>query len=182
MAKIFGGAEAEHVDFPHQVYLSKLNRNNRREQFCGASIIHPYLLICAAHCFDIKPRNVTVTAGGYVTGSPQEKEQVRDVAHFFGHPMYDATTWDNDIAVLVLSQPLDFDEPNVKPIKLREPNWKLPGAECFDVQLFQLLYRSENNFMKIDCHSSCQCERLWSYRPETPISDTASGRSPTCGQ
>ena len=128
--KVSRGDGAAAGQFPHQVSLTKLDRNNNTIHFCGASIIHPFLLICAAHCFTTNDtRNITAIAGEHSIGSSNDNEQVRDVIHVYKHETFNSATWDNDIAVLVLNQSLNFAPFNVKPIKLRDPSWKLPGLE-----------------------------------------------------
>ena len=57
-------------------------------------------------------------------------EQVRNVTRVFVHKAYSNTTYDNDIAVMVLNQSLDFND-HVKPIQLRDPSWELPGRGIF---------------------------------------------------
>ena len=136
--KIFGGTTANLGDFPHQVSVQKKSKlrdgSIRHDHFCGASIIHPYLLLSAAHCFFERytAEQVRVQAGVQeilTARSPPDAGQVRNVTKIFIHPAYNGATWNNDIAILVLNESLQFND-YVKPIKLRDPTWKLPGYFC----------------------------------------------------
>ena len=138
--KIAGGWDAQEAELPHQVSMYS---KGRRSHFCGASIIHPFLVLCAAHCFEKdKPPSIQVKAGkrriSWMPGG--NTEQVRDVTTVFVHRKYNKTTWDNDIAIVVLNQSLELNE-HVQPIRLRNPSWELPGANFnFKYQLFSRFY------------------------------------------
>ena len=125
VSKIFAGGFSKPGELPHLVALRTKASNTH---FCGASIIHPYLLLCAAHCFtNQRAPFIQIVAGEHDRmKSDGNREQVRDVTLVDTHEKYDNVTWVNDIAILVLNESLEFND-YVKPIKLREPDWNLPG-------------------------------------------------------
>ena len=79
-------------------------------------------VITAAHCTNntkiyIHPDNITVLIGDTTLGVTNVTTQFfRNVSKIIQHPGYNKTNLDNDIAVLVLSSPVDlFAHPNIKP-------------------------------------------------------------------
>ena len=81
--------------------------------FCGASIIHPLLLLTAAHCItvlNLVPEQIQVIAGEHNLAVSEEGEQVRNVSQIILHSGWNTTTLENDIAILVLNEPLQFDK------------------------------------------------------------------------
>ena len=127
VGKVAGGATASNGEYPHQVSLRLTNENNRH--FCGASIIHARLLLSAAHCFaTFKPPHIEAIAGEHYLRTLDGKEQIRNVTHLVLHEKYNAATWENDIAILVLNKSLRFNT-NIRPIRLRDPKSKLPRTK-----------------------------------------------------
>ena len=78
-------------------------------------------VITAAHCTDgVHPDNITVLIGETTLGVANDTTQfIKNVSEIRMHPEYNFTsdgTPINDIAVLVLSSPVDlFTYPNIKP-------------------------------------------------------------------
>ena len=123
--KITGGNIANPADFPYQVSL----QNKARQHFCGATIIHPFLLLSAAHCFQREGNQapkIQSVAGEHDLTANEGNEQVREVVHVFTHLKFNTTMWDHDIAVLVLNESLKLND-YVRAEAVREPTWELPG-------------------------------------------------------
>ena len=81
-------------------------------------------VITAAHCtYGEHPDNITVLIGETILGKANDKIAfIRNVSEIIQHPEYkkktkfNRTSAQNDIAVLVLSSPVDlFTYPNIKP-------------------------------------------------------------------
>lgn len=69
-----------------------------------------------------------VVAGEYQLSMQEDSEQVREVQDVILHPQYDAVTYENDIAIVKLTEPLLFNE-YVQPISL-PPEGKVLAGEC----------------------------------------------------
>ena len=93
-------------------------------QNCVGTLVGDRHVITAAHCTDGKhPDNITVLIGGTVLGAANDTTQfIKNVSEIREHPEFNHDTLHhdefakNDIAVLVLSSPVDlFAYPNIKP-------------------------------------------------------------------
>ncbi|KAG5271940.1 hypothetical protein AALO_G00185900 [Alosa alosa] len=104
--RIVGGQDADIGEWPWQVSLHF--RTNAH--VCGASIISNTWLLSAAHCFQ------NDNAGDWLTYSGLRDQfkvtdkdvQLRKVKTIIPHPDYNPMTFDYDIALLELEQPLKF--------------------------------------------------------------------------
>ncbi|XP_026182640.1 ovochymase-1 isoform X2 [Mastacembelus armatus] len=120
--RIIGGQEAWPHSWPWQVSI----------QFawvsaCGGAIIGPTWVISAAHCFRRynKASFWTVLAGKHDLDHPHEPEQqLVGVSKVISHPDYNTRTKENDVALLMLQQPLVFNK-FVRPIDI----WMSPLPE-----------------------------------------------------
>jgi len=104
--RIVGGDAASSGEFPWMVALLDQSTANRYyAQYCGASLIHPYWVLTAAHCVEgDSPENIDALAGGYDLDSSAEGERI-PVAEIIIHPDYDPVTLDCDVALLRLESP-----------------------------------------------------------------------------
>jgi hypothetical protein len=105
--KIVGGTKADPSTHPFQVALvSKRTSDNSRAQFCGGTLVSPYLVVTAAHCtvFVRNPtRDVQVLVG---TQSLNEGGQRVDVWRVSVHPSYNKRTYNYDVAIWELATPV----------------------------------------------------------------------------
>ena len=77
---------------------------------CSASVINPLVLITTAQCASrIQAGDIAVT-GDYQRSTEDGTEQERTVSRIIIHEKYDQKSYDSDIALVVLEEPLQFDD------------------------------------------------------------------------
>ena len=98
-------------------------------QFCGGSIIQADLILTAAHCVnDTSAAAIRVQAGTVYLNDFWS--QTRTVKQIRVHPQYSTTNDRNDVAVLILSTPLNLNT-RVQPIRTAD---KVAQASLIDAQ------------------------------------------------
>ncbi|XP_059083508.1 trypsin II-P29-like [Tigriopus californicus] len=114
--RIVGGEVVNITDYPHQVSLRNVVFG--WSLFCGGSILNEQWIITAAHCVDgLLDIQYDVVAGQQNIHIPDEFEEVRFVAATFMHPDYIYTSKNHDIALVKLTEPLEYNE-RIRPIAL----------------------------------------------------------------
>ena len=127
-ADIVGGEDCDISEYPWQAAIS-VSANNGFYYACGASVIHEYWILTAAHCVEedgdvANPEDVTVTVGTtYDSGSGGQDYEVEEV---ISHSSYSGG--DNDIALLKTKEPIQFND-DVKPISIICSNQVSAGAQ-----------------------------------------------------
>jgi len=71
---------------------------------CGATLIHDDILLTAAHCNPLETNQVVVHA--YHKGRPSENSELRWIERRIVHPQYNIDTWNFDVMLLKLSEPV----------------------------------------------------------------------------
>jgi secreted trypsin-like serine protease len=106
LSRIVGGEPAANLTWGWMVSLRSTTDNSH---FCGGSIISPSYILTAAHCTAmlVSPLLLRVHAGSIYDRLPL---QVRDVTKIINHPLYSATDYLNDIAILKLASPLNLTQ------------------------------------------------------------------------
>lgn len=102
---------------------------------CGGTIVDKNWIVTAAHCFDSiymrDPRNWTIAIGKYHKYCTDTTERQLQVEKILMHPDYVKRTNENDIALLKLSQAIDYNC-RVRPICLpMGPQHLLIGEKCW---------------------------------------------------
>ncbi|MGH0186274.1 UNVERIFIED_CONTAM: hypothetical protein FKN15_020685 [Acipenser sinensis] len=124
--RIVGGTNADVGEWPWQVSLHFKTSGHT----CGASIISERWLVSAAHCFPTTNLD-WLTYSGLYTQLDYSSAESRKLKSITVHPNYNPFTFDNDVAVLELSDPLEFSS-TVYPLCLPDATHTFPaGKSCF---------------------------------------------------
>lgn len=130
--RIVGGQNAELGEWPWQVSL----HFSTYGPTCGASIISNTWLLSAAHCFvTSNPENNNPSSwlsySGMQNQYSHDNVQSRKLKRIIPHPLYNQMTSDYDIALLELSEPLQFAN-TIQPICLPDSSHVFPaGMSCW---------------------------------------------------
>ncbi|XP_076739588.1 transmembrane protease serine 9 isoform X1 [Maylandia zebra] len=103
--RIVGGQAARAGSWPWQVSLQRSGSH-----FCGGSLINSQWVLTAAHCFQTStPTGLTVNLGLQSLQGSNPNAASRTVTQIIKHPNYNSGTNDNDICLLQLSSPVNFN-------------------------------------------------------------------------
>jgi secreted trypsin-like serine protease len=104
-AKIIGGTPADSAsDYPWQVALFSNKSNFFTTFYCGGTLLSERWIITAAHCADVS--DTTYVAAGIIDLDKALSGEVAKVEQWYIHPAFDSNTFNNDIALLKLEEPL----------------------------------------------------------------------------
>ncbi|XP_015434419.1 PREDICTED: serine protease 42-like [Dufourea novaeangliae] len=129
--------EAQFGEFPWMVaiLMDQTNGFGTQEQLkfkCGGSLIHVQVVLTAAHCVRGKQlHEIKIRAGEWDTQIVNEvlPYQERNVEKVIVHEKYHAGALYNDVALLILSEPVELAG-NVDTICLPEYNTVYNGLQC----------------------------------------------------
>jgi hypothetical protein len=107
LPRIVGGRNASTGEYPWMVGLIAADEaDNYDGFFCGASLIHPYWVLTAAHCvIGSRPEDVEVLVGATNLASPGASAQRIAVTEIILSPGYNDFSLDADFALLRLAEP-----------------------------------------------------------------------------
>ncbi|XP_076061281.1 trypsin-1-like [Oratosquilla oratoria] len=110
--RIVGGTATEVNEYPWQVGLLP---SSGTRPFCGGTIINSKYIVTAAHCVDgDDPSDIRVVVGEHDYTSVSETDVTKrlSVKSIKVHENYNSNTFDNDIAIIELEEPIDFPSNN----------------------------------------------------------------------
>merc|ERR1712142_283655 len=113
-SRIIGGVPAGHGEFPWQISL----RFGRYGHICGGTLIGNQWVLCAAHCFGQtkNPSAYTVRVGEWKLKATDGTEKDHRVVEVHVHERYNkGKQFNNDIALMKLAAPVDFNGPYAGP-------------------------------------------------------------------
>ena len=124
MERIFNGKNATQGQFPYQVSWQKCKHSYGDSycfNFCGGSIFNKTTIITAAHCCEGfgKPdenndifywSDTEIVAGDFNLVDKSGFEQVKKIKSHIIHPHYRHLLNQNDICLLTLKSPLEFNQ------------------------------------------------------------------------
>lgn len=123
-ARIFGGFETPIDAFPAIVSLRFYNPPGQTAPIalCAGSILSDIFVLTTASCFsgiEAFFEFFSIQAGVYDrTNVSETTEQIRSISHVIVHPMYNATLLINDLALVRVFPPFDFNESSVANLPL----------------------------------------------------------------
>lgn len=132
-----GNFEAQFGEFPWMVAVLKVKSQNGRdvtEYHCGGALIHPKVVLTAAHCvisYEKQPNKVIIRAGEWDSQSEaeilpfQERVAQKIIIHrdFKSGPLF------NDVALVILKENFDFND-NVDIVCLPNQNENVDFQNC----------------------------------------------------
>ncbi|KAM9477575.1 complement factor D isoform 2-T2 [Clarias gariepinus] len=120
---ITGGKEAAAHSRPYMVSLQEEGKHN-----CGGFLISSQWVMSAAHCFQ-ESTTFKVVLGAHSLSQAEDTKQTFDMAGVYKHPDFNSENYDNDIALIKLSQPVQ-ETSAVKPVKFQRAGGNDPGTDA----------------------------------------------------
>ncbi|KAF7245339.1 Ovochymase-2 [Varanus komodoensis] len=127
-SRIVGGEEVVPHSWPWQTSLQILGEN-----ICGGTVITSTWVLTAAHCFKQREQYRDlwrVVVGTHDLAGQEQNSQKRSVKQYIMHPDFNTITTHSDIALVQLTEPLEFNH-YVRPACLPKKDEKLePSRLC----------------------------------------------------
>ncbi|XP_026998064.1 complement factor D isoform X1 [Tachysurus fulvidraco] len=120
---ITGGKESTPHSRPYMASLQLEGKHN-----CGGFLISSEWVMSAAHCFQ-DTNNYKIVLGAHSLSQEEDTKQMFDVAAVYNHPDFNIENYDNDIALVKLSQSVTETDA-VKPLKFQRSGGSEPGTDA----------------------------------------------------
>lgn len=115
--RIVGGIETEVNEYPWQVAIAFAGNDDFQNFYCGGSIINKRWVLSAAHCEVSTSDQVIVGAHSWFT--PTSSHRRVNIESVINHPnYYVGANYNNDVALVKLSEDLDFNDVGLTPVCL----------------------------------------------------------------
>lgn len=124
--------EAQFGEFPWMMALME-NKDSNRSYICGASLLHPSVILTAAHCVNSwEVADLKAIAGEWDTQTTNEILPMTEhgVARKIVHAEFGPANLFNDVALLVLDTPVELGA-HINTICLPPQNFKFDEKVCF---------------------------------------------------
>ncbi|XP_026137849.1 chymotrypsin-like protease CTRL-1 [Carassius auratus] len=158
-SRIVNGQNAISGSWPWQVSLQRANGFH----FCGGSLINENWVLTSAQCA-VMVNSDRVILGEHNRDSNDEPIQIEIVSKVIMHPLFNRTTFINDIALLKLSSPVTFT-PRISPVCLAPSNARIvPGTRCFTTGWGQTAHTTSPLILQqtgVPIISLAVCRQLW---------------------
>nr|XP_037291013.1 prothrombin-like [Rhipicephalus microplus] len=108
--KIVGGEDTVKGAHPWQVMLWS---PSLERAFCGGTLLNDLWVLSAAHCFQhelVQLEEVQVRLGKHDRLEAEPEEVTTKITDIYFHPKFNASTYDNDIALLLLADRVKFTD------------------------------------------------------------------------
>ncbi|KAG7158595.1 tryptase-like [Homarus americanus] len=162
--RIVGGLAAEKNEYPWMAFL--VIEVNTYEYRCGGSLITSTLILSAAHCFSgYNIKSIKVGLGKLDVSSYYE-----DDAHWYKttkyevHPQYDDANIQNDVALVVLPDPVTFTD-SIRPLCLPATDIDMAGviatASGWGAVMYGGYEAKELQEVELEVQTNANCQAAW---------------------
>ncbi|TSW48760.1 hypothetical protein Baya_13459 [Bagarius yarrelli] len=120
---ITGGKESTPHSRPYMASLQLKGIHN-----CGGFLIASKWVMSAAHCFQ-DDNNFKVVLGAHSLSKSEDTKQIFDIGAIYNHPNFNPANYDNDIALVKLTQPVTETDA-VKPLQFQRAGGTDPDTDA----------------------------------------------------
>ena len=134
LGRVIGGSDAKPGQFPWHVAIDQISESGALSRHCGGTIVNERFILTAAHCFvgkKLKNEQLRVQVGKHDMKADEKHSRIYKIAKIIIHDFYDPNTFDNDIALVMVSEQIEYGK-FVQPVCFDlQPNEILqPSTEC----------------------------------------------------